>query len=76
MRWLDALHKKFDKDVESPPNKKVDEETRQILENAKSALGEARQRREDVSRVTQALEEIRRKNHFGESFELALTRRN
>lgn len=77
MAWLTKLRRHLGYDepfceerIETPS-----EDVVRAYESAKDALGQARQRHEEVRAVSATLSELRARNHFGESIELAMMRR-
>lgn len=76
MNWLKKLKSRLDPLDDIKPVEVDNSEAEAILENAKAALGEAQQRREEVRKVSNSLANLRARNHFGESIELAMMRRN
>lgn len=76
MTWLTKLRTYLGHDETiTSADASSDDEARQYYEKAQAALGEARQRREDIREVSTSLAELRVRNHFGESIELAMMRR-
>lgn len=76
MKWLTKLRTRLG--YEEPTqtiNLDGRKEAITARDNAWAALGEARQRREEVHKVTTSLAELRARNHFGESIEIAMMRR-
>ena len=77
MTWLTKLriHLGYDEPPNVPPDAGVSEEAIQAYSNSRSALEAARKRQEEVREVTSSLAKLRARNHFGESIELAMMRR-
>lgn len=77
MIWLRKLRIYLGYDEESPvsPDGQNSPETIQFLENAKSALDDAKLRRVEVQKVTSSLANLNKRNHYSESIEKAMMRR-
>lgn len=71
MKWLIKLQERLT--PSEPPS--VSEEAKQSYESAKAALSEAHARRAEVRAVSAEAFELRQRNHFGESFERAMMRK-
>jgi hypothetical protein len=77
MAWLTHLrtYLGYDEPLISGLHDDGTEEARKALRRASSALNEAQHRREEVRAVTKDLAQLRARNHFGESIELAMMRK-
>jgi hypothetical protein len=77
MSWWRSFRRFIRYDPPPPPNvsKSTPEEAWEARERAERALEDAHDRRLLIDEVTGALALIRERNHFGESIELAMTRR-
>jgi hypothetical protein len=77
MTWLTKLRTYLGHDevIVNPPNSDSLSEAKSTLEAARAALMTAQERRDQVREVTSSLVDIRARNHFGESIELAMMRR-
>jgi len=71
MRWLNKLHDVFAPD--EPPS--VSDETKNIYDSAKTALDDAKKRQIEVRQVSAEAYGLRERNHFGESFQRAMARK-
>jgi len=71
MNWLNKLRNTLAQD--EPPS--VSDETKTIYADAEKALREAQLRRVEVRKVSAEAYGLRERNHFGESFERAMARR-
>jgi hypothetical protein len=71
MTWLKKLRDSILPD--DPPG--VSEETKSIYNSARAALEEAQARQVEVRHVARVAYGLRERNHFGESFERAMARK-
>jgi hypothetical protein len=77
MTWLTKLRTYLghDEPLLNPPTGEGSAEAKHAMESALAAVNDAQNRRDQIREVTASLSDIRARNHFGESIELAMMRK-